>query len=580
MSLTDDEILELHELLDDLVENNLAGKRLRRLQEWLVESESARRRYVRFMDLSASLRHYGEECFALDDDDAEAEALEEESEGLLRFFRPFLAIAAVITLVFLGVELWLRWQPMPLQGIDEASPVAGERNPASAVADESNSASALPGSGEFGGNQDELLSEAVGKLTSALPVDWAPDSELQPNHGDFFPAGSMQLEDGLAEIKMHSGALVVLEGPADFQMNSVNEIFLARGKLRAIVPPGAKGFKVLIPSGQVIDLGTEFGLRVRDDGTAEIWVHEGEVLYEGNDRDAERAFTYMEAGESISINEKGDLSWIDMPSEPFLGAADVEYRSMEARTRRYTVWSGLSKQLAKDRRLSLYFTFDKMPSTTDPRLRDDSFHKKKREDGTIFGCNRKEEGRWPGKGALRFTSANDRVKLKLAKPMRSLTLATWLRLDILRKDYNPIVHEAKGGQAGLSWGIDGRGRIILRTYQKQSQIAEYTTSPVFDRVRRWVHLATTYDAKQGKVTHYVDGRSKSRENLRGDLRLSLDKAFLGNVSDQPRSPSAGRNLFGTIDEFIVFREALDAAEIGELYEVGRPEAFSRLNPLP
>ena len=117
MSLTDDEILELHELLDDLVENNLAGKRLRRLQEWLVESEAARRRYVRFMDLSASLRHYGEECFALDDD-AEAEALEEESEGLLRFFRPFLAIAAVITLVFLGVELWLRWQPMPLQGID------------------------------------------------------------------------------------------------------------------------------------------------------------------------------------------------------------------------------------------------------------------------------------------------------------------------------------------------------------------------------------------------------------------------------------------------------------------------------
>ena len=84
MSLTDEEILELHELLDDLVENNLAGKRLRRLEEWLSESEAARRRYVRFMDLSASLRHYAEECFAEEDDESEMASFKEDAEGLLR----------------------------------------------------------------------------------------------------------------------------------------------------------------------------------------------------------------------------------------------------------------------------------------------------------------------------------------------------------------------------------------------------------------------------------------------------------------------------------------------------------------
>ncbi|MFP6854290.1 MAG: hypothetical protein VB980_00795, partial [Opitutales bacterium] len=68
MSLTDEEIIELHELLDDLIENNLAGKRLRRLEEWLAESEAARRRYVRFMDLSSSLRHYAGECFSEEDE--------------------------------------------------------------------------------------------------------------------------------------------------------------------------------------------------------------------------------------------------------------------------------------------------------------------------------------------------------------------------------------------------------------------------------------------------------------------------------------------------------------------------------
>ena len=43
MSLSDQEILELHELLDALVENNLAGERFRRLEDWLTESEAARR---------------------------------------------------------------------------------------------------------------------------------------------------------------------------------------------------------------------------------------------------------------------------------------------------------------------------------------------------------------------------------------------------------------------------------------------------------------------------------------------------------------------------------------------------------
>ena len=97
MSLSDQEIIELHELLDALVENNLAGERRKRLEEWLAESDAARRHYVRFMDMSSSLFSYAEERLS-DEDDEGVVPFEPDSGKLVRFFRP-LAVAAGIAIV-------------------------------------------------------------------------------------------------------------------------------------------------------------------------------------------------------------------------------------------------------------------------------------------------------------------------------------------------------------------------------------------------------------------------------------------------------------------------------------------------
>ena len=59
--LTDQELLELHELLDSLVENNLPKAKLVRLKKWIADNDFVRREYVKFMDLNPSLRHYAEE---------------------------------------------------------------------------------------------------------------------------------------------------------------------------------------------------------------------------------------------------------------------------------------------------------------------------------------------------------------------------------------------------------------------------------------------------------------------------------------------------------------------------------------
>ena len=64
--LTDSEQLELHELLDALVENNLPKDKLLRLEEWIAENENVRMHYIEFMDMNSSLQHYAEELVSDD----------------------------------------------------------------------------------------------------------------------------------------------------------------------------------------------------------------------------------------------------------------------------------------------------------------------------------------------------------------------------------------------------------------------------------------------------------------------------------------------------------------------------------
>jgi hypothetical protein len=87
----------------------------------------------------------------------------------------------------------------------------------------------------------------------------------------------LTLEHGLAEIRFRCGARVVLDGPARLQILSARSARLLRGKLSARVPEAAKGFEVLSPQGKVIDLGTEFGVSVSENGSTNVYVFEGKV---------------------------------------------------------------------------------------------------------------------------------------------------------------------------------------------------------------------------------------------------------------------------------------------------------------
>lgn len=129
---------------------------------------------------------------------------------------------------------------------------------------------------------------AIARLVSHEGANW---EGFVPN-GRGIPAGQqLSLRSGLAEIKYTSGAVVILEGPAEFTVGPRplgtaklgtsplnNSGYLALGTLVARAEGNrAKGFTVEMPHARIVDLGTEFGAQVQQSGSSDVIVLSGTV---------------------------------------------------------------------------------------------------------------------------------------------------------------------------------------------------------------------------------------------------------------------------------------------------------------
>ena len=106
-------------------------------------------------------------------------------------------------------------------------------------------------------------SGSVAKLVGTTDAKWGAASA---SAGEALAAGQrLVLHSGSVEIAFGSQARVILEGPADLVIVNAGACRLSNGRLTARVPGPAKGFQVHTPGSTVTDLGTEFGVYVRDE---------------------------------------------------------------------------------------------------------------------------------------------------------------------------------------------------------------------------------------------------------------------------------------------------------------------------
>ncbi|MFT4546897.1 MAG: hypothetical protein ACI9UA_001889 [Pseudoalteromonas tetraodonis] len=416
----------------------------------------------------------------------------------------------------------------------------------------------------------------VGRL---FDTAW-PNGVSGYREGKLLGAEVFRLESGTAEIQFFSGANMTVEGPAEILLTSAWEASCLEGAVRMQVPPAARGFKLQAPNSEIVDLGTEFGLVVRD-GQGHVEVFDGEISVQHQDG---REILVKQGG-AFSLAPDKPMSSQASGTVAFPDARSLDSRSGERLRSDFARWLLHRDELSKDGRLLAYYTFGQGDATAlIPNL---SLPRNPELDGAIILAE-PVAGRWRGlKSALEFHRPGSRVRVNLPGEFPALSFACWARIDSLDRQYSALFM-GDGYETGEShWQIREDGKMMLSVmiddsarhpkYPKKSRYHHvYFSPPMWDLSMsgEWLHLASVFDPVTATVCHYVNGERISREKIEPDFQidtLRIGNAEIGNWGQPFREdPSfAIRNLNGRMDEIAIFKAALNDAEVEKLFDRSR-----------
>ena len=420
-------------------------------------------------------------------------------------------------------------------------------------------------------NRKGATSNAVAMLNRVVDAQWDANTEA-PRLGAPLEPGWLRLDSGLAQIVFYSGARIVIEGPATLQIISLSEAVCRSGRLTAEVPPQARGFHVSTPQMNVTDLGTAFGLDVKERRT-ELHVFKGSVEFQSATGAAKQS---LKEGAGAVMENSRPLKLITADPKAFASLFDLQLKSSAAEVLRHERWRAVASRLDEDPSLLVHFDFERT-DTSEWRLRNASARKDAAPDGTIVACQW-TEGRWPDKHALEFRSVNDRVRLDVPGEYESLTLATWVRVQGLDRQINSLFM-SDGFEAGtVHWSIRHDGVLALTAIGSEPGGYQICTSPpalTLNQFGLWVHLAVVIDGGGKHLVHYLNGVPASEHalNIKPPFRVGVAELGNWNAKGFPKNdPFMIRNFGGAMDEFCVFSRALSADEIRALYSSGKPQS--------
>ncbi|MBL9151667.1 MAG: FecR domain-containing protein [Verrucomicrobiales bacterium] len=370
--------------------------------------------------------------------------------------------------------------------------------------------------------------------------------------GAVLRGGRYEIEAGSVALVTTRGARIVIEAPAEFSFVSAQRLRLTRGRLAAEVPPSAKGFTVVTPSGDAVDLGTRFGVDVMGGGATEVHVFEGEVVAKASGSPTRQS---VRDGQAVTL-ERGVNVSRDLRSAAFIQLDEIGGLQAGLVAGQRSKAEAAMEQLRRDPDLIALHDFE--------------------SDEQLPGTFRLVQGRWPGSRAPEFVNEGDHLKLDAGgdREWPQLTLAAWVRLDRLGAPFQSLLHTD-------GWSEDRKGQVhwmVTRLNTMRLALRGNTLAPgaveadgfpdsrtsVLPEQGRWVHLVTVYDAPAGMVRFYLNGRldSETRQALAHPARLGA--ARIGNWDRQDR------RLSGRVDELMLLGRAMDDREIRALFEAGNP----------
>ncbi|TWT40641.1 LamG-like jellyroll fold domain-containing protein [Botrimarina hoheduenensis] len=546
--------LEVLSLAESIVNNEATADQVRRLEVILEREESARSLYLDYIDIHAGLRRRYL-CPELEGDDEDSARVDKAQPtrpaGRASLSRTWLTLALAMAASIAGVVM----SPIILRpfGSKAASP------------DELADAASLNG---------------VAVLSRLVDVTWSEGAESH-RKGAPLPVGSLSIESGLVQVDFYSGAIAVLEGPAQLELISANRAELTSGKLRARVPTRARGFTIATASGEVVDLGTEFAVEAPDgDAPGQLHVIDGEVRYQPA-LDSDKASVSLREGEAVWLGDEENTAPPAVDAGGFVGPTEVETLARRHSDTRQKQADDLKQRLLQDPDLIALYGYSSEPEWSRlfrnfaPNAGDDTH-------GSVVGAEW-VQGRWPGHKALRFNNPSHRVSISLPGEFDSLTLSTWIAIDRFHATNRvALLHPEINQDRAMFWTLDRvpAGAVLHFAESDnpldRSQRKHYSSvgQGMFNSdLGRWVHLAVVYDTDLRRVAHYRNGVLVGWQPIKHPRKLAIGSGDLGNWPYKNWAEGtefAMRNLMGRMDEFVAIGRALSGREIQEMHDLGAP----------
>jgi hypothetical protein len=449
----------------------------------------------------------------------------------------------------------------------------------------------------------------------SLDAIWLDPSSIRPV-GTNIPLGMPQvLSSGFVELTSFNGLAVIIQGPANFTVQKPGVITLSSGRLTARVPEKARGFTVDTAEGHIVDLGTEFGVAVDSAGQTDVQTFRGQITVNPAAQPANsQTQSLVVAGAARRIDSSGTVTAIAPDTTAFIRPHQFEDWAALPKGTSYERWTAYSQVLRCDPDIIACYTFDNAAEAPN-RLLNRSILGSALDGTFALGLSPADAsaasanggaapssannptwatGRWPQKGALAFDPQNrSRIALPVSaddpldfscgsQTARPFTIAGW----ICPTKYGSIISKGPALAEQYAIDIDPSGHLRAWVRDPESDpdhpVAVVGSTITLDG-RSWVHFTMTYEPSVRSVRLYIDGALAGEATAHSDMlletaepirigaRLRLMNALTAANVHSPFLGDLYSSTFrGRIDELSLFRRAITAEEVKEMYELGRP----------
>ncbi len=309
-----------------------------------------------------------------------------------------------------------------------------------------------------------------------------------------FAAGEYDLLSGIVQLRFASGAELVLTGPARWTVVDAMQAIVEHGKMRAIVPPSAKGFRISTPSAEYIDLGTEFGLDVdRKDGTSDLFVFDGQVNVA--DKATSEVFEEVMEGGSTRYAEGVAITAPDFNSKNFYTPNEIGLIR----------WQENARKLLQSHGLIAFFPFHRTANESElvNQVEANESRAIHVPHGRIERA-RWTSGRWPGKDSLLFDGDDEFVQIDIPGAFNELTIAAWIKIDRLDHEMNSILNSDHADDGDIHFQINRQG-LPKGGVQTACTNDTFVGEPL--PLGTWVHVAMVISIKDHMRWVYFNGHS-------------------------------------------------------------------------